>query len=259
MQLTINGQKVEAQEGQTVLEAAREAGIYIPTLCYHPAVAPNGSCWLCLVEVKAQGRTRLVTSCCYPAREGLEVFTDSEKVQKVRRGVMELLLARAPESKTLQILAAKLGVTESRLPTVTKAERDCILCGLCVAVCREVMGAAAISFVNRGVDRVVAPPFRESSEVCLGCGACAAVCPMGTIELRWTDQEVEVAPFHNRLPLAHCQECGKPIAGQPFSEKIQQQLGEELASAARLCDVCKRGQAARIIMKTSHRKEAPAR
>jgi bidirectional [NiFe] hydrogenase diaphorase subunit len=259
MELTINGRKIEAQAGQTVLEAARQAGIYIPTLCYHPAVTPTGSCRLCLVEVKSQGRNRLVTSCCFPAREGLEVVTDSEKVHKVRRGVMELLLARAPKSKTLQALAAEIGVTESRLPTVTKAERDCILCGLCVTVCREVMGAAAISFINRGVERVVAPPFLESSEVCLGCGACAAVCPMGTIELRWSDDEVEVAPFNNRLPLAHCRECGKAISGQLFSDKVQKQLGEELAAAARVCDVCKRGQAARVLKKTGRRKETPVR
>jgi bidirectional [NiFe] hydrogenase diaphorase subunit len=242
--LTINGREVEAKEDQSVLELARAAGIYIPALCYHPAVSPYGSCRLCLVEVKAGNRTRMVTSCCYPARGGIEVLTDTEKVQRTRRGVMELLLARAPGSASLRALAASLGVTEPRFPTLTRGERDCILCGLCVNVCREVMGAAAISFANRGVDRTVVAPFLESSEACMGCGACAAVCPMGTVELRWTEAEVEVAPFKNRVPLMRCRNCGRPITGAPFSQQVEGRLGDKLASAVTLCTACKRSAAA---------------
>jgi bidirectional [NiFe] hydrogenase diaphorase subunit len=240
IRLTIDGHEVEAQEGQTVLEVAREAGVWIPALCHHPAVSSYGACRLCLVEVKVRGRTRLVTSCCYPVRDGMEVFTQTEKVMAARRGVMELLLARAPESPTLRELAEKLGVTEPRLPKVTEAEGDCILCGLCVNVCTEVMGAAAISFVNRGVDRVVAAPFLESSEACLGCGACAAVCPMGSVELRWEETELEVVPFNNRRPAMRCRECGAPISGLPFAQQVQERLGEKLALAVSLCPDCKR-------------------
>lgn len=244
VRLTIDGQEVEGQEGQTVLEVARRAGVWIPALCHHAAVAPYGACRLCLVEVEVRGRRRLVTSCSYPVRDGLEVFTQTEKVMAARRGVMELLLARAPENPTLRALAEKLGVTESRLPKVTEGERDCILCGLCVNVCREVMGAAAISFVERGVKREVAAPFKEASEACLGCGACAAVCPVGAVDLRWNEGEVEIAPFKNRVPVLRCRECGEPITGLPFAEQIKARIGEKLAPAVELCPTCKRKAAA---------------
>ena len=250
MALTIDGKQVEATPGQTVLEAARAAGIDIPTLCYHPAVTPYGACRVCLVEVSVRGRTRLVTSCCYPASDGLEVFTDSEKVRRARKGVVELLLARAPKSARLRALATSMGIGEPRFPSVTHGERDCILCGLCVAVCREVMGAAAIAFVDRGVERVVATPFREGSEACIACGACAAICPMGSIEVRESETEVEIAPFKNRRPALRCQKCGKVIAAAPFGERLQERLGEKLTLAVMTCPECKRKATAVVVKKT---------
>ena len=163
VKLTIDGKPVEAKEGQNLLDVAREAGIFVPALCYHPAVTSYGACRLCLVEVRQGNRTRIVTSCCYNVREGLAVSTTSDKVVKARRGVMELLLARAPESEPLKEMAKLLGVKAGRLPTVTQSQRDCILCGLCVNVCREIIGASAISFVNRGVNRIVAAPFTDAA------------------------------------------------------------------------------------------------
>ena len=91
---------------------------------------------------------------------------------------------------------------------MTQSQRDCILCGLCVNVCREIIGASAISFVNRGVNRIVAAPFLQPSEACVGCGACAAVCPVGTIKLRWHADEVEISPFKSRVKILKCAECG---------------------------------------------------
>ena len=252
IKLTINGAAFEAEEGQTVLEVARAAGIFIPALCHHPAVAPYGACRLCLVEAALRGRTRIVTSCSYPVREGLEVQTETDKIKRLRNMVMELLLARAPESEPLRKLAASMGVTETRFPMVTHAQRDCILCGLCINVCRDVIGAAAISFVNRGVNRAVAAPFLQPSDACIGCGACAAVCPVGTIKLRWHEDEVEVSPFKSRVPLLRCEECNAAITSAPFGEIVKQKLGDKLPeNAVKLCHACKRKHAARIAAKVA--------
>ena len=250
--VTIDGRKVEIDEGRTALEAAHAAGVEIPTLCYHPAVAPYGACRLCLVEATLRGRTRMVTSCCYPVREGLEIATDTERVKAARRGVMQLLLARAPQSEWLREFAARMGVTEPRFPTVTRADHDCILCGLCVSVCSEVMGVAAISFASRGVDRIVATPFLRPADSCIGCGACAAVCPVGAIHLQWTDGQVEISPFSTRLAMTRCEECNAPITALPFRERLEKELRPELAGALRLCDSCKRSHAAAVIKKASH-------
>lgn len=251
MKLTIDGQQLEARDEATVLEVAREAGIKIPSLCYHPAIAPYGACRLCLVEVIWQGRTRIVTSCCYPARDGMEVRTDVPRVVKARQGMMELLLARAPNSLVLQEVAVSMGVTESRFPSILRDDTNCILCGLCVSVCCDVVGADAVSFANRGTDRVVTPPFLEPSEACIGCGACAAVCPVGAIEIRSSGEEIEVAPFGNRVPVARCEECGAPVGALPFSERVQRELKGALSRANRLCPVCKQQHAAAAAKKVS--------
>ncbi len=111
--LTIDGQQVKIKEGATVLEAAQQAGIYIPTLCEHEAVVPYGACRLCLVEIKSRGRERLVTSCLYPAEEGLVVKTNTERIARIRKTLMQLLLSRCPDSEVIQDLAKKLDCTVS--------------------------------------------------------------------------------------------------------------------------------------------------
>lgn len=244
MELTVDGVRVEGQRGETVLTVARRAGAEIPALCAHPAVAPYGACRLCMVEVKRNGRSRMVASCSYPAEDGLTVLTRSERVQHARRGVLELLLARAPESEELQALGASLGVEETRFQTIGRAEGGCILCGLCVSVCRDVIHAASVSFANRGVDRELATPFLQPSEECIGCGACAAVCPVGAIGIRVRGDEIRVEPFGNRVRLARCAECGTPIGSVPLGERIQRGLGDHTSDAVGLCIACKQRLAA---------------
>ena len=174
VQLNIDGKVVRAERGQTILEAARGGGIGIPTLCHHPAVEAYGACRLCVVEIALRGRSRLVTSCNYEAAEGLEVQTGSARVMKSRRMTIELLMARCPEVDALRTLARAYGVTDSRFPG---EKDDCILCGLCVRVCRERMGVGAADFVGRGASMRVDTPYERKSEVCLTCGACTVVCP----------------------------------------------------------------------------------
>jgi NADH dehydrogenase/NADH:ubiquinone oxidoreductase subunit G len=175
VRLVIDGQSVEADESWTVLEAARHYGVEIPTLCYVEGLSPYSACRLCIVEIIRGGRSRLSASCSYPVQEGIEVRTNSEKVRRARKVIIELLLASCPNSRTLQCLASKYGVTRIRFRV---EDRGCILCGLCVRMCKEQMQAGAIGFANRGTGREVAMPFHARSEVCRECGACLYVCPV---------------------------------------------------------------------------------
>lgn len=190
--LNIDGTDVKAQEGMTVLEAARKGGIDIPTLCYHPALKPYGACRICTVEIIRGERSILVTSCTYPAEPGLVVKTDTPRVMRNRKMILELMLARCTGVEIIQDLAAAYGIEKPRLRK-TKDE-NCILCGLCVRMCEERMGVSATSFVGRGVDRKVDTPFHIQSEVCMTCGACASVCPTGAIELEEITKN-EVVPI----------------------------------------------------------------
>ena len=152
--LKIDGKEYEAEEGATILDVARSNDIDIPALCHHDAVKPYGACRLCMVQITKNGRSRLVTSCLYQVEEGLEVQTDSEPVLNVRKGVLELLLSRCPNVKVLQDLARGVGITKPPFEAVNEGE-ECILCGLCARVCREVVGVSAISLVSRGTKRKV--------------------------------------------------------------------------------------------------------
>lgn len=182
--LTIDDKLIRTTPGKSVLEAVWDRpGIgNIPALCYHPIVQSYGACRLCTVEIEEHGRTRFVASCLYPAREGLVVRTNTDRVRQLRRGVLELLLARCPEAKAIQNLAAEYGIDK---PRFILGEQDCILCGLCVRTCSENIGRAAISLVNRGIYREVSAPFYayELGDGCVGCGDCVYVCPTGALKL----------------------------------------------------------------------------
>lgn len=177
--ITINSQTIDVEAGHTVLDAARELKIEIPTLCHHSALEPYGGCRLCVVETVKGGRPGLQTSCTLKATEGLEVLTGSEAVQGSRRLTIELLLARCPDVPVLKELAATHGVANTRFAPEGKS---CLLCGQCIRICRERMGVAAIGIFNRGTERHVSTPFDATSEVCRSCGACATVCPAHCID-----------------------------------------------------------------------------
>ena len=202
--LTINGQTVQAPKNATILEAARSAGIHIPTLCHHPELAPEGACRLCVVE--ATGARTLVASCVYPVAEGMVVKTNTDKVRAARRMVVELLLANHPKDCLacqksgdceLQKIAADLGLRKIRFeggarkahtidasnPCLVRDQEKCILCGRCIRVCRDVQGMSVYSFAERGFDTIVSTAFEQDlgKVECSYCGQCASVCPTGAI------------------------------------------------------------------------------
>ena len=242
---------VTVGEDTTILSAAQKAGVWIPTLCHNPALSDHGTCRLCMVEVETleNGRKRLVTACNYPIRQDVRVSVSGERAVKARQGVMKLLLARSPESPELKDLARKMGVEGTPYPTVTESQRNCILCGLCITVCEEVIGVSAIGFAGRGVNRSVAAPFRQPSEDCIACGACAAVCPVGTIQVRIHEDsgEAEISPFKTRRKLLTCVECGKNMVTEPVAEQMFKRVDfdwDEFRSLARICPDCRRKHAA---------------
>jgi len=172
--LTINGMDVMAEEGQTVLEVCRFYGIDVPTLCYDEGLSNYGGCRLCMVEIGEGKSAKLVSSCTYPASEGLVVRTRTRRVDRARKMVIELLLARCHTSKVLQDLASQYGVEQVRF---NLKNDDCILCGLCVRMCKEQMMAEAIGFVDRGKDMKITTPFDAKSDTCRRCGGCMYICP----------------------------------------------------------------------------------
>ena len=182
--LSIDGKAIRALPSQTILEAVRShPGIgNVPALCHHPAVKPYGACRLCTVEAEEGGKTKFVAACIYQVGEGLTVRTNTENVRKLRKGILELLLARCPNVPKIQELAKEYGVEKPRFAV---GDHDCILCGLCVRACKEIIGRSAIGLANRGIYREVAVPFYayELGGDCVGCGDCAYVCPTGAISL----------------------------------------------------------------------------
>ncbi len=181
IKLTFNGKEVKARSGWTLLETAREYDIDIPTLCFHPAVSPSGACRLCVVELREGNWSKMVASCIYPVADGLDVYTDSERVQNSRRWIFEMLLAACPASVEIQQLAAKYSIESTRFSTHDPDE-TCMVCGLCARACEEIVGLSAIATVDRGVYKRVGAPFSKPTDVCVACGTCVTVCPTGAMK-----------------------------------------------------------------------------
>jgi predicted molibdopterin-dependent oxidoreductase YjgC len=245
--LVINGRKIEAEEGVSVLQAARACGIDIPALCFHDALTPAGSCRLCVVETQpAGGEPALMLSCVVKVRDGLVIETETPAVLTARRKAFEELLRQAPGAARLHRLAQRYGCG---VPAAeTSRGDDCVRCGLCVRACKERIGAAVLRFVREGEARFVRA--REDA-VCLGCGTCAAICPTGAIRIE--DRAGKRRVFLGDIAVGErtlecCSLCGESLAPKMYMEVIATRMGREPALRLhRVCAECARAGAAEAL------------
>ena len=187
--IKMNGLPVTVEEGTTILEAAEFLGFPIPTLCHMDGLTPYGACRLCVVEIGEGLKSKLVSSCTYLVEEGMKIRTASDRVIRARKMVLELLLASCPQSKVIQDLASAHEVRQQRF---RQEYEDCILCGLCVRMCKEQMVASAIGFRGRGEHRSLGTPFDIKSEKCRLCGGCIYVCPACQLRCTYTQPEAAI-------------------------------------------------------------------
>jgi len=197
IRLQIDGKEVKAKEGMTVLEAAQGAGISIPTLCHHEKLEPYGGCRLCIVEVEVRGRTNYVVSCVYPVAQDLVVKTRSEKIDQLRKTILELLLAHAPDSFELRDLAKEYGADKDRFE---KDASFCIHCGLCVRYCAEVKKLNAVGFVDRGTRKEISFIPEIAAKECWDCKECFPLCPTSALQAAYVLSKALSSPPPSSKP-----------------------------------------------------------
>jgi len=190
--LQIDGKEIKAREGMTVLEAAQSAGISIPTLCHHEKLEPFGGCRLCIVEVEVRGWTKRVVSCVYPVEEKLVVQTRSDKIDKIRKMILELLLAHAPDSPELLDLAQEYGADKDRFE---KEASFCIHCGLCVRYCDEIKKKNAVGFVDRGIRKEISFIPEIAAKECWDCKECFPLCPTEALQAAYVLTKSLISPL----------------------------------------------------------------
>lgn len=243
MIITINGMPCECEKGEFLLQIARRNGIEIPTLCHHDAIAGQGACRLCIVEVFERSRSKIVVSCVYPVEYECEVFTDNEKVRRQRGMILCLLQCRAPDSPEIEALCEKYKAPQiDRFVKVDGSK--CVLCGLCAKACAE-LSVGAISTVNRGITKEVATPYHEPNFTCIGCGSCSRICPTGAIAVRQTEDRRYI--WGRTFPLMKCRRCGKVLGTKQELDTAARRSGVEVSM---LCEDCKKRAIANVFANT---------
>jgi len=179
LQVQIDGKEVTATAGATILDAARSVGIAIPTLCHHKQLEPYGGCRVCTVEVDSRGRTSVVAACIYPVEPGLVVRTRTRKLERIRKSVVEMMLAHAPDSEPLLELAREYGADRDRFD---KEASFCIHCGLCVRYCAEVKKKHALGFIDRGARKEINFVPEIATKECWECKECFPLCPTSALQ-----------------------------------------------------------------------------
>jgi bidirectional [NiFe] hydrogenase diaphorase subunit len=196
--LQIDGKEVKARQGMTILTAAQNEGIFIPTLCHHEKLEPFGGCRICIVEVEDRGWTKLVVSCVYLVEENLIVRSRSEKVDRIRKTILELLLAHAPDSPELKELAQEYGADKDRFE---KDPSFCIHCGLCVRYCAEVIKKNAVGFIGRGIRKEISFIPEIASKECNNCKECFPLCPTSYLQAAFVLTESLAFPLSSIEPM----------------------------------------------------------
>ena len=195
--LQIDGKEVSAREGMTILQAAQSAGIFIPTLCHHEKLEPFAGCRLCIVEAESSGGSRLLASCVSTVEKDLVIKTRSEKIDRIRRTLLELLLAHAPDSPELQDLAGEYGADKNRFE---KDASFCVHCGLCVRYCAEVVKKNAVGFVGRGTKKEICFIPEIASVECNSCKECFPLCPTSYLQAAFVLTEALAFPVTSPEP-----------------------------------------------------------
>jgi aldehyde:ferredoxin oxidoreductase len=184
--ITINDKQVTVNYDTYLIKALQDIGITVPTLCYHKDLKPSGNCRLCMVEIEDRGKKKLVTSCNYPIRKSITVWTESERVKKQRKLLAEMYLGRWPNVPLIQDVAKRCGATDKnkfRSELTDEDPKACILCTHCVRACEDFIQERIIDFAGRGIKRHLTMPFSKVDPHCIGCTSCAYVCPTGAIEI----------------------------------------------------------------------------
>ena len=195
IRMQIDGTEVRAKEGTTVLEAARGAGISIPTLCHHDDLQPYGGCRLCIVEVETHGRKTIVASCVHQAEDDLVINTRSDKIDRIRKSILELLLAHAPDSPPLQELAQEYGADKNKFE---QEASFCVHCGLCVRYCAEIKKKDAVGFIDRGIRKEISFLPEIAATECNDCKECFPLCPTSYLQAAFVLVESLAFPTQRR-------------------------------------------------------------
>lgn len=245
LNVIINGTECVAEKGEFLLDIAERNGIVIPHLCHHESLRGQAACRLCIAEVRENGRKKIVTSCIYPVMKDLEAETETEEIWEMRKVLIGLLAAEAPEDPAIEKLTEEYGRWDDNGLTKDYGNH-CILCGLCVKACAE-LGCNAIATVNRGITKKISTPYDEPSAACIGCGSCAYVCPTECIKI---DEQGGIRTIWNKeFELIRCICCGRYFMTKAEQEYLRQKCGGSQEELEMRCKNCKQAEMAKKIMK----------